>query len=107
MANRMPPYDDRMSVLISTTHDGVRIPIKAVPGAKRDAIAGPLGDRLKIKVSAPPEGGKANKAIVAMLAKALGLKPASVSIVSGQTNPEKIALVVGMSEAAIRAKLDL
>lgn len=69
--------------------------IKAVPGASRDAVAGMLGDRLKIRVSAPPEGGKANKAIVALLARELGLKPAQVEIVAGHTNPEKTVRLTG------------
>ena len=69
--------------------------LKAVPGASRDAIAGPLGDRLKIRVSAPPEGGKANKAICALLASALGVRPADVEIVSGHASAEKTARVRG------------
>ena len=76
---------------------GVAIRLKAVPGAKRDQIAGVLGDRLKVRVSAPPEGGKANKAICVLLAGALGVKPREVEIVSGQSNPEKMARVTGVS----------
>ena len=70
--------------------ESVRIRIKAVPGASRDSIAGLLGDRLKVRVSAAPEGGQANKAIVRLLAKSLGIKPTQVTLVSGQTNPEKV-----------------
>ncbi len=72
---------------------GAVIRVKAVPGASRDQIAGVLGDRLKVKVAAPPEGGKANKAICALIAKALGVKTAQVEIVSGATNPEKIVRI--------------
>lgn len=75
------------------TPEGVVIRVKAVPGASRDQIAGVLGDRLKVKVAAPPEGGKANKAICALLAKELGVKPGQVEIVSGATNPEKVVRV--------------
>lgn len=70
--------------------------IKAVPGASRDAIAGMLGDRLKVRVSAPPEGGKANSAIVALLARELGVKPAQVEIIAGQAHPEKTVRVTGL-----------
>jgi len=73
------------------------IRIKAVPGASRDSIAGLLGDRLKVRTSAPPEGGKANKAICKILAKSLGLKPAQVKIIAGHTNPEKSAQIEGCS----------
>lgn len=67
--------------------------IKAVPGASRDQVAGvmhhPDGPRLKVRVSAPPEGGKANKAICKLLARELGCKPADVEVTAGHTNPEK------------------
>ncbi|MCA9272712.1 MAG: DUF167 domain-containing protein [Phycisphaerales bacterium] len=85
-----------MSV-VEETDGGVTIRVKAVPGAKREQIAGVLGDRLKIKVSAPPEGGKANAAICALIAKTLGVKAGAVSVVSGMTNPEKVVRVEGMS----------
>lgn len=78
--------------------------IKAVPGAKRDEIAGRLGDRLKVRVSAPPEDGKANKAICVVIAKTLGLRAAAVMVVRGQSNPEKTVRIEGVSavEAAER-----
>ena len=85
-----------MSV-VERTEGGVTIRVKAVPGAKREQVAGVLGDRLKIKVSAPPEGGKANAAICALIAKALGVKPGAVSVVSGMTNPEKVVRVEDVS----------
>ena len=92
-----------MSV-VEETDGGVTIRVKAVPGAKREQIAGVLGDRLKIKVSAPPEGGKANAAICALIAKTLGVKAGAVSVVSGMTNPEKVVRVEEVSlDEAVRA----
>jgi len=85
-------------VIVEPSGSGVRIRVKAVPGSKRDAIAGALGDRLKIKVSAPPEGGKANAAICDLLAQSLGVKPRDVSVVSGHTSPEKLIEVLGATE---------
>lgn len=76
--------------------------IKAVPGASRDQIAGVLGDRLKIRISAAPEAGKANKAICQMLAKALGLKARQVEIESGHFNPEKIVRISGVAIEEIK-----
>lgn len=70
--------------------------IKAVPGSSRDRIAGVLGDRLKVAVSAPPEGGKANKAIVGLIANALGVRTSGVELVSGPTHPEKVFRVAGI-----------
>lgn len=77
--------------------DGVLISIKAVPGAKRDEVSGMLGDRVKIRVSAPPEGGKANSAICRVVAEKLGVRDRQVEIVSGHTNPEKVVRVTGMT----------
>jgi uncharacterized protein (TIGR00251 family) len=66
-----------------------RVTIKAVPGAQRDEIAGMLGSRLKVRVAAAPEDGKANAAICRLIADALGLKHRDVRVVAGQTRPEK------------------
>lgn len=82
--------------------DALLVPIKAVPGAKRDAIAGMLGERLKIRVSAAPEGGKANKALCALVARSLGLKPSAVSVETGHTNPEKVLRVERSGFASTR-----
>ncbi|MFG0286277.1 MAG: DUF167 domain-containing protein [Phycisphaerales bacterium JB039] len=82
-----------------------RIDVKAVPGARRDEIAGWLGDRLKVRVSAPAEGGKANKAICAVIAKAAGVRARDVTIVSGQTSPEKTVEVAGVSEEELARRL--
>jgi len=84
---------------------GAVIGVKAIPGARRDEIAGALGDRLKVKVSAPPEGGKANRAIEALLAKALGVRARDVSVISGQTSPEKRVRIEGVSAEDVRTKL--
>lgn len=78
--------------------------IKVVPGAKRSEVAGMLADRLKVRVAAPPEDGKANKAVEALLATTLGLKPANVTVCQGHTRPEKSVRVSGISlDAAAQA----
>jgi uncharacterized protein len=79
--------------------------IKAVPGASRDQIAGVLGDRLKIRISAAPEAGKANKAICELLARHIGRKAKDISIESGQTNAEKIARIRSAAIDDLAAKL--
>jgi uncharacterized protein (TIGR00251 family) len=83
----------------------VRLAVKAVPGAKRDEIAGRLGDRLKVRVSAPPEGGRANDAICALVAAALGVRPRDVRVVGGHSRPEKVVEIEGVSEEAVRRLL--
>ncbi|MCA9287962.1 MAG: DUF167 domain-containing protein [Phycisphaerales bacterium] len=86
---------------------GVRLHIKAVPGASRDQIAGVLGDRLKVRVAAPPEGGKANKAICALIAGELGVRTSAVTVAAGQTSPEKTVAVEGVTPEAARAALGI
>jgi uncharacterized protein len=81
----------------------VRLFVKAVPGAKRDEIVGRLGDRLKIRVSAPPEGGKANEAICELLAAALGVKPRDVRVVAGTSRAEKTIEIEGVTRDAVQA----
>ncbi|HVZ93008.1 MAG TPA: DUF167 domain-containing protein [Phycisphaerales bacterium] len=76
----------------------VLLAVKAVPGAKRDEVVGWLGHRLKVRVSAPPEGGKANRAICELLANELGIKARDVEVVSGAGSAEKTVRLVGISE---------
>ena len=83
----------------------MRFAIKVVPGASRDRIVGPLGDALKVAVSKPPEVGAANKAVVALLAKTLGVAPSQVQVVRGHTSPRKEVLVTGVPEHTIAQKL--
>jgi uncharacterized protein (TIGR00251 family) len=83
----------------------VRIRLKVVPGAACDEIAGVLGDRLKVRVSAPPEGGRANKAVCALLAAALSLPRRNVEVVSGHASAEKIASASGIDADRARAAL--
>ena len=80
---------------IEQAGEDVLIWLKAVPGASRNEIAGVVGDRLKIRVSAPPEGGKANKAICKLLASSLGVKANQISIEQGETNQVKIIRISG------------
>lgn len=82
----------------------LRLPVKVVPGASRGEIAGWMGDRLKVRVAAPPERGKANEALVELLAEVLGVPRARVRIVSGTASPLK---VVEVDVPDPRAALDL
>ncbi len=67
--------------------------VKAVPGAKRDAIVGALGDRLKIRVAAPPEDGQANAAIRALLARVLALDVRAIELEHGASSPLKLLVL--------------
>lgn len=79
-----------------------------VPGSRSDAIVGryasPAGPRLKVKVSAPPEDGRANAAVCALLSKALGVPAKCITIVRGHAHAEKVARVRGVAAATINAR---
>jgi hypothetical protein len=79
-----------------------RLSLKVVPGSSRDEIVGWLGDSLKVKVKAPPEKGRANEAVVALLAEHLGIDALSIAVVSGHGSPAKVVEVDGMDVEAIR-----
>lgn len=84
-------------VKITGTKNGIMLTVKAVPGSSKDAIAGILGDMLKIKVSAAPEKGKANKSIIALLSKKLGIAKKDIEIISGTTAAVKQIQIAGVS----------
>lgn len=76
-----------------------RLKVKAVPGASRSEIVGRLGPALKVRVAAPPEGGKANREVIALVAARLGLAEGCVTLVSGQSSAAKVLAVRGLEEA--------
>ena len=87
--------------MISQDGGDVLIRVRVVPGASSNGIAGVLGDRLKVRVSAPAEGGRANKAVCAVIAAQLGVKPRQVSIESGRASPEKLLRVSDVERAMV------
>ncbi|MFO0960254.1 MAG: DUF167 domain-containing protein [Isosphaeraceae bacterium] len=85
--------------------NGAIVPVRAQPGAKRDAILGERDGSLRVAVSAPPDKGKANAAIACLLAQSLGVKGSQVELLSGQTSRIKRFLVVGESAESISSKI--
>ena len=86
---------------------GIRVYVRATPNASKDEIVGEWrGEdtragadvRLAVKVTAPPDKGKANAAIIKLLAKHFGVAKSAVSIVSGETGRLKVVEVKGQSE---------
>jgi uncharacterized protein YggU (UPF0235/DUF167 family) len=94
-----------MAIQVAAHGTGGRFAVKVVPGASRDRLMGELGGALKVAVSAPPEGGKANAAVVALLAGALGVPAGSVTILRGHTSPRKEVAVAGLAAEEISARL--
>ena len=78
---------------LTQTPDGVILLVKAQPGARKNEVAGERNGRLIVKCTQAPEKGKANDAIIEILAKALDVRKSRISLVSGQTNSEKKFLI--------------
>jgi uncharacterized protein YggU (UPF0235/DUF167 family) len=85
---------------------GTIIPVRAQPGARKNAVLGERAGALRIAVSAAPEKGKANDAIQDVLARALGCKPSQVDLLSGETSRDKKYLVTGIAPEELRRKVD-
>lgn len=95
-----------IGVIELTVEDGaVLVPIKVVPGASRTRIIGEWDGRLKVAVAAPPEKGKANKALVALLATTLGISRRDIEVVAGHTNPLKTIRIVRTEADTVRAAI--
>lgn len=72
---------------------GTRLRLRVKPGARRSEIVGVHGGALKVSVNAAPERGRANAAVVELLAEVLGVPRASVSIVAGESSQDKVVVV--------------
>ncbi len=97
---------DIKNIDIRDVDGGVIIPVKVVPGSSRDRIVGALGNCLKVATAAPAEKGKANKAVAAILAKALGVSRKDVTLISGPTNPRKEFRISGLSAEQVSTRLE-
>jgi uncharacterized protein (TIGR00251 family) len=97
----------RASALALGPGGEVLLRVKAVPGASTDEVVGMLGDRLKVRVAAAPEGGRANRALIDLLATRLGVSPRSLRLVSGEAQPLKVLGVRGRSLAQVAGALGL
>jgi uncharacterized protein (TIGR00251 family) len=75
--------------------------VKVVPGSSRDRVAGRYGDGIKVQVSAPPEDGKANRAVARVLAEFFGVRADQVAIVRGTSQPRKVVEVSGIDQAGV------
>ena len=91
---------------LTATAGGVVVPAQAHAGARRNGITGVHGGRLKIAVTQAPEKGKANKALIALLAELLDLKPSQITLISGEASTQKKFLISGVDPAWLRKRLE-
>src|SRR5207248_7670076 len=104
---RAAARDDRRQLMIELIphEDGWVLPVRAQPGARKNAVAGEQAGALKLYVTAPPEDGKANKAILEVLRNSLGLKRSQLDLLSGLTSREKRVLIRGLEREELESRL--
>jgi uncharacterized protein YggU (UPF0235/DUF167 family) len=82
-----------------------RLRLRVAPGAARPAVVGRYGEAWKLRVAPAPERGKANDAVLALLAETLAIPLTSVSLVSGGSSRDKLVELSGLTPAEIDRRL--
>jgi len=90
----------------SDAQETILLRVHVQPGAGRTAVSGSYGDALKVRVAAPPEGGRANAACRAFLAELLGVKDSQVELTSGPSSRSKRFRVTGAEADDVRRILE-
>jgi uncharacterized protein (TIGR00251 family) len=90
-----------------TAHpEGCVLPVRVQPGARRTSIVGEQAGALKVAVTAPPQDGRANKAVIELIRQALGAKRSQVELLSGATARDKKLLVRKVTETELKSQID-
>lgn len=82
-----------------------QLTVKVQPGAARDEVVGLVGGVLRVRVAALPVRGKANVALVALLARAVGVSQGSIAILRGATGRTKVVEVEGLGREEVVERL--
>ncbi len=80
--------------------------MQAQPKAKKNAVVGVHAGRLKVAVTVAPERGKANEAILKLLAKSLGVKRSQLELIAGATSKKKMVHIAEIEPSALKQRLD-
>ena len=96
-----------MAFTVRDTAQGAQFALRVQPRASRNAIAGVMGDAIKLAITAPPVDGKANQAVIEYLADLFRLPKSSIVIVSGESGRNKLIAIRGRSAEQVRKVLGL
>ena len=91
-----------MAFTVRDTALGAQFALRVQPRASRNAIAGTMGDAIKLAITAPPVDGKANLAVIEYLADLFRVAKSSVVILSGETGRNKLIAIRGVSAELVR-----
>lgn len=90
---------------IRDTPQGATFSVKVHPRAKRNAVAGEVGEALKLALTAPPVEGKANEACIRFIAELLDVSRSSVTIAAGESSRQKVIRVHGLTATEVEQRL--
>src|SRR6266542_3283392 len=93
-------------IAIAEHAEGLILPVRAQPGARKAGIQGEQAGALKVAVTAPPEDGRANRALTELLRAWLGLKRSQVELAGGATNRNKQFLIRGLTADELRVRIE-
>jgi uncharacterized protein (TIGR00251 family) len=82
-----------------------RLTVRVQPGARSSEVLGFQDDVLRVRVAAPPREGKANQALVALLAETLGVAPSHIRVIRGHASRQKLVAIEGVEAEAVRQAL--
>jgi len=88
------------------TSEGILLPVRAQPKARRNAVAGIHNGRIKVSVTEAPEKGKANRALIQVLRKYLSLRKSQIALHSGETNTDKQFLISGIDAGELASRIE-
>lgn len=94
-----------MEIALEPYNGGVLLPVKGAPGSKKNELRDVSDGALKVCCTQIPEKGKANRALIEVLAKSLGLKRSQISIVSGETDTHKKFFIANITVEALSEKI--
>jgi uncharacterized protein len=99
------PSTRDLARLVDAAKDGSVLRVHVQPGAKGEGIAGVHGNALKVRVRAPATSGRANEAVLALLAKELGLPAVALTLSAGAFSRDKSVRFAGLSAAELETRL--
>lgn len=95
-----------MAIEVTAHGTGVVLPVQAQPRARRNGIVGEHAGALKVAVTQAPEKGKANDALVKVIADALKLKRSQIEVFSGDTSTRKMFLIADIAPDVLLSKIE-
>ena len=96
---------DGLELCIGAHARGATLSLLVVPGASREDVVGVHGDALKVRVTAPPEKGRANRSVCRLLGRLLDCPAKRVALLTGESARKKVVLIQGMDPTELRARL--